>query len=694
MVPRSVIAAMAFLLAEGAASPPTPSFGALVAGIGRPSAVAVDEGGAVYVAAPDVKRVFRIGTGGRMTTVAGGGAAAPLDPRRPPNGDDGSAEQSLLSNPVALALDAGGNLYVADAGDRLVRRIDVRTITITTILGTSPRPLFPPPLTASFPRPATADAPRAQDRHAEAAVPVKLQGLAIDTAGNLYLSDAATHTVFRVKPPGGALEAVAGSGLPGFTGDGGLALQARLSSPEGIALNRAGDLFIADRGNHCVRKVDGRTGVITTIAGDGFPGASGDGGKASSGQLNNPVAVAVDTDGNLFVGDLGNARVRRVDRKTSLLSSVAGLEGVACGAIAVAGDGALVVADSVNWTVLRRNRRGVVTTIAGNGSLGYTGDEGAATSAYLSAPSALARDAGGNLYVTEPWANRVRRIEAASGIISTFAGNGRRGFDGDGGPATKARFDGPQGIACDRDGRLVVADAGNHRVRRVARDGTITTIVGTGRDGLAEDGKPALEVDLGRPSAVAFDGDGSLFVLQGPYGLLHRIDTEGRLRTVVGSRTRVPLRDGQPAISGRIARISAFAVSSRGDIVFADEESMRIWRRDAQTGIASVFAGRSLSIAGGSPDDALGLTLGAVRSLAFDNTGSLYLADVQVGIRRIDPITRRVAKLVPGADRSLLPAGLLFVEPGTLYIADSSGYVWCLDPESRLLKVAGGGYGF
>jgi sugar lactone lactonase YvrE len=683
--PRSVIAAMAFLLAQGAASPPTPSFGALVTGIGRPSAVVVGEGGEVYVAAPDLKRVFKIGAGDRMTTVAGG-APVPLDLRRPPNGDDGPAGQSLLSNPVALALDAGGNLYIGDAGDRLVRRVDGRTGIITTVFGRAPRPPFPPP--------AVAEAPRVRDRHAEAAVPVKLQGLAVDPAGNLYLSDAGTHTVFRVKPPGGSLEAVAGSGLPGFTGDGAPAARARLSSPEGIALSRSGDLFIADRGNHCVRKVERGTGVITTIAGDGFPGASGDGGKASSGQLNNPVAVAVDADGNLFVADLGNARVRRVDRKTGLLSSVAGLEGVACGAIGVAGDGALVVADSVNWTVLRRNRRGVVTTIAGNGSLGYTGDGGAATSAYLSAPSALARDAGGNLYVTEPWANRVRRIEAASGIISTFAGNGRRGFDGDGGPATKARFDGPQGIACDRDGRLVVADAGNHRVRRVGRDGTITTIVGTGRDGLAEDGKPALEVDLGRPSAVAFDGDGNLFVLQGPYGLLHRIDTEGRLRTVVGSRTRVPLRDGQPATSGRIARVSAFAVSSRGDIVLADEESMRIWRVDAQTGIASVFAGRGLSVAGGSPDDALGVTLGAVRSLAFDNTGSLYVADVQVGIRRIDAITRRVARLVPDADRSLLPGGLLFVEPGTLYIADGSGYVWRVDPESRLLKVAGGGYGF
>jgi DNA-binding beta-propeller fold protein YncE len=121
---------------------------------------------------------------------------------------------------------------------------------------------------------------------------------------------------------------------------------------------------------------------------------------------------------------------------------------------------------------------------------------------------------------------------------------------------------------------------------------------------------------------------------------------------------------------------------------------MRIWRLDVQTGIASVFAGRGLSVAGSSPNHALGVVFGAARSLAFDKSGNLYVADAHVGIRRIDAITRRVARLVPTADRSLLPGGLLFVEPGTLYIADSSGYVWCVDPESRLHKVAGGGYGF
>jgi sugar lactone lactonase YvrE len=683
---RSIAVATAFLLAPGAPPPPAPSIEPLAAGIGRPSAVLVGAAGEVYVAAPDVKRVFAISAAGRMTVVAGGGAPTAFGPRRALRGDGDRAEHSLLSNPVALALDADGNLYVADAGDRLVRRIDLRTGITTAILGTDPSPFPQPPVAAA--------APQDAGRHDGATVRVRPQGLAIDPAGSLCVSDGATHTVYRVRATGGSLEAVAGSGLPGFTGDGGIAARARLSSPEGIAFDRAGNLFIADRANHCVRRVDARTGVIMTLVGDGFPGASGDGGEASSAQLNDPTAVAVDSDGNLFVSDTGNARVRRVDRKTGLISTVTGLEGVACGAVAATGDGGLVVTDSVRWTVLRRSRGGAVRKIAGNGSLGYAGDGAAATAAYLFSPSGLARDTGGSLYVAEPRANRVRRIEGTSGVISTFAGNGRRGFAGDGGRATLAAFDGPEGIACDRDDRLVIADTGNHRVRRVARDGTITTIAGTGRDGLAEDGKAALEAHLGRPSAVAYDGEGSLFVLQGRYGLIHRIDAGGRLRTIAGRRGEAPLRDGQPATSGRIGRISAFAVGLRGDVVFADEESMHIWRLDAQTGNASVFAGRGLSAAASAADHALGVVLGAVRSLAFDESGDLLVADAQVGLRRIVAITRRVTTLPGNARPSLQPAGLLFVKPDTLYIADGTGYIWRRGPDGGLLRIAGGGYGF
>ena len=261
------------------------------------------------------------------------------------------------------------------------------------------------------------------------------------------MADRGTHSVFRVTVKDGSIEKVAGSGLPGYVGDGGPAVQARLSSPEGLAVDAAGDLYIADRGNHCVRRVDARTGAIQTVAGDGFAGDSGDGGRASAAKLRDPVAVAVDGRGDLFIADLGNARVRRIAKATGLISTLSGLEHVACGAIAAAKDGTLLVAEAARELVLRRGAAGAVTTIAGNGGVGYTGDGGAATAAYLQRPAALARDANGNLYVADAAANRVRRIDVTTGRISTVAGNGRRGFSGDGAAAPTATLAGPEGVA-------------------------------------------------------------------------------------------------------------------------------------------------------------------------------------------------------------------------------------------------------
>ena len=697
-------AAVVFLIAQGAPTPspwtrptdpPPPAafanFRAREAGIGRPSAVAIDARGNVYVAAPEVSRVFTVDAAGDMRVAAGGGKRPLLpvvNPQAIPNGDAGAAPGSLLFAPVALAVDGRGNVYIADDGARVIRRIDGGTGLITTALR-SPMSVRPGslPLEAGPPTPPPDSARRADPLEG----PVRPSGLAADAVGNLYVADRATHTVFRVPAASSEpIERMAGSGVPGYVGDGGLAVQGRLSSPEGITVDGGGNLFIADRANHCVRRVDARTGTITTVIGDGRAGDSGDGGRASGAQLRDPVAVAVDAGGDLFIADLGNQRVRRVAKTTGLVSTVAGLEHVACSAMAVAGDGSLLLADRDRGRVLRRTRAGAITPVAGNGGIGYVADGGLATSAFLSSPAGLARDTAGNVYVSDVMANRVRRIDTRSGLISTVVGNGRAGFAGDDGPAVEATLDHPRGIAFDREGRLLIADSGNRRIRRVAADGKITTIAGNGTLGLPEDGARALTTPMGDPTAIAVDVDGSLIVLA---GFIHRIDAAGNLHAIVGRRLAPPLSDGAPATSG-MPEVSAIAIGPRGSILFADRASPRVWSVDLATGIARVVAGRGLGPPEGPSDEARGVSFGVVEAIAVDAAGNLYTAEL-TRVRRIDAATGKVVTLLDGSKgvRAFVTS-LLLAEADTLYVADSVGFVRRLGPDGRMDVIAGGGLGF
>jgi sugar lactone lactonase YvrE len=266
----------------------------------------------------------------------------------------------------------------------------------------------------------------------------------------------------------GTITTVAGNGTPGFSGDGGPATNARLAYPTGVAVDAAGNLYIADRLNSRVRKVS-TSGTITTVAGDGSAGFSGDGGPATNAQLAGPYGVAVDAAGNLYIADFQNSRVRKVSTS------------------------------------------GTITTVAGDGSFGFSGDGGPATNAQLAGPNGVAVDAAGNLYIADINNHRVRKV-STSGTITTVAGNGTPGFSGDGGPATNARLRPPTGVAVDAAGNLYIADIFNQRVRKVSTSGTITTVAGTGIYGFSGDGGPATNARLAYPSGVAVDAAGNLYI--------------------------------------------------------------------------------------------------------------------------------------------------------------------------------------
>lgn len=298
--------------------------------------------------------------------------------------------------------------------------------------------------------------PYAAALHAQASLPLlRPSAVAYDSAGDLFIADADRNQVFEISLAG-ARTVVAGNGVQGFAGDGGAASASELNAPQGLAVGSDGTIYIADTGNQRIRSVE--NGTISTIAG-GSAGFSGDGGPAAAAELDDPAALALDSSGALLLCDRGNQRIRRVSH-------------------------------------------GVITTLAGNGVAGFAGDGGSATAAELNQPSGLAVGADGRIYIADTANQRIRAI-APNGTITTFAGTGVAGFSGDGGVATSAQLNRPEGLAIDATGALLIGDQNNQRLRTVSASGIIATIAGTGVQGTAADGTVATSAALNLPGGVA-----------------------------------------------------------------------------------------------------------------------------------------------------------------------------------------------
>jgi sugar lactone lactonase YvrE len=321
--------------------------------------------------------------------------------------------------------------------------------------------------------------------------------LALNAAGDLYVSDCYAGYVYRVGRSG-QLSVVSGTGLTGvggLEGEGGPAIKAQLACPYGLAFDRDGELVIADHANNRIRRI-GRDGIIHTIAGSGPLGSragsfAGDGGPAIQANLQAPVSVLFDGDGNLYIGDRDNGAIRKVTPD------------------------------------------GTITTSAGIGTRGYAGDGGPATRAQLDQPEGMVFDTSGDLYFADSANNRIRKIDT-HGIITTFAGTGVAGYSGDGAPASKARMQ-PDDLVFDPAGNLYIAEFGDHVVRVVDPKGTIKTVAGTGTSGCSGYGGPAAKALLTSPLSPVFDGLGNLFFADGKCGVVLRIDRSGTIRVVAGS---------------------------------------------------------------------------------------------------------------------------------------------------------------
>ena len=542
----------------------------------QPATVVVDAAGNVVIADTNNVRIRVIAastgtfygqsmTAGDISTVAGGGAAL---------GDGGPATSAQLSGPYGVALDGAGNLVICDAGHARIRVVAAKTGTfygqsmtagdIYTIAGTGTLGF------AGDGGPATS---------AELNNP---QGMAVDTAGNLLIADnnnarvrvlaASTGTFYRRLMTAGDIYTIAGNGSLGFSGDGGVATSSQLSGPQGVVTDRSGNLVTGDTGNDRVRVAAGSTGTfygrsmtagdIYTVAGNGMPGFAGDGGPATGAELSQPAGAAVDASGNLVIADTNNQRIRVVASSTGMFygqlmtagdiytvagdgstgdtgdggpatgASLDGPAGVAVDAagnlvVANSGDGVIrVVAENTGKFYGQAMTTGNIYRVAGGGS-GVLGDGGPATQAVLVDPGQVALDATGNLVIADAGDSRIRVVAVRHGTfygqpmlagdIYTVAGNGSVGFSGVGGPATGAKLDGPTGVAVDAAGNLLIADHGNARLRVVAAaTGTfygqamtardIYTVAGNGSAGFSGDGGPATGAELFAPWGVAADG--------------------------------------------------------------------------------------------------------------------------------------------------------------------------------------------
>jgi hypothetical protein len=290
-------------------------------------------------------------------------------------------------------------------------------------------------------------------------------GVANDKFGNTFVSDS---NRIRKIDGSGIITTVAGNGLLGYSGDGGIATLAQINLPRGLAVDLSGNLYIADNGNHCIRKVN-TSGIITTIAGDGNPGFSGDGGLATSAQLYSPNDIDVDALGNVYIVDFMNHKLRKI------------------------------------------NTLGIINTIAGTGVGGFSGDGGNALSAQLNGPCAIALDTSKNIYISDYINNRIRKIDKF-GIISTIAGTGVGGFSGDGGNAMFAKIASVSGIAVDLLGNIYTTEIYNQRIRKISTSGIINTISGNGTYGYSGDGGPAISAQFSNPFSISVDPAYNIFI--------------------------------------------------------------------------------------------------------------------------------------------------------------------------------------
>lgn len=642
-------------------------------GLQNPGSVAFDKNGNMYIADYFGGYIRKVSTSGVISIIAGNGEPGY-------NGDNGPATEAQLFEPTGVAIDTAGNLYIADYGNYVVRKVDATGI-ITTFAGDYNATVYPsgdngPATAAGFYSP---------------------YGVTVDSIGNVYITDNGAHNVRKVNTSG-IITTIAGSaiGTSGYNGDNGLATDALLNASENTAFDALGNMYIADYGNNRIRKVDAVSGIITTIAGTGTAGYNGDGITATTAQLNTPADIAFDATGNVYIADEGNNRIRKINIASGIISTVAGTGtagyiggdngqatmaalnapdgiafnasgnlyiadfgnncirevntasgiittaantatnttinfGVYGGSIAFDNSGNMYISNADNIAADNIIRKvdaisGAVNIVCGTGAPGYNGDNITAAIAQLDIPADIVFDTANNMYIADRGNNRIRKVDAISGIITTIAGNGIGGYNGDGITATTAELDSPSSIAFDASGNMYISDYNNNRIREVNTVGIINTIAGTGTAGYTGDNGPATTAQIEDAWHISVDKTGSLYMVDRNGNYVRKINTAGIIGTIAGVGTYGYGGDGGPAAIGILFQPTDVKADANGNVYIADAGNQRIRQIDT-SGIITTVAGSGSSNFSGDGSLATAAGLNFPCAVALDSSQNIYVVD-------------------------------------------------------------------
>lgn len=670
--------------------------------------MAQDAAGNIYFADASDNRVRRVGTDGKITTVAGTGVAGF-------SGDNGPAIQARLNTPEGIRLDAkGANLYIGDYSNNRVRMVALSTGVITTVAGNG-------------------NFHYSGDKGPAIQAGLDPDDIAIDASGNIYIADYLNNRVRKVSAADGSINTIAGLTSAGNSGDNGPAVQAALYGPTGISVDAQNNVYFIDYINNRVRKINQTTGIITTVVGTGGfgygePSYDGNGGPATSALLALPFSTAVEPNGNLLVlcvfelwrvlasngtiqfvagsdtlafagdggpamnakfavpvyvtaapnddillADAGNYRVRKISAGTvNTVAETSILDGIPAttaflnqpDGLTLDGKGGVVIADTGDSRVRMVPSTGTIANVTGTGVRGDDPGE-------LYFPRGVALDSLGNLLIADQANNRVMRLPAGSAIMLE-AGNGNPGFGGDGRQANQATLNSPSGVAVDAAGNVYIADSGNERIRMIDLNGNISTLAGNGSPVFLGDNAPAKNAQLS-PFDVALDKAGNLFVADTINHRIRKINlTTNIITTVAGIGTPGYSGDGGPATSAQLELPTSMAVDGAGNLYIADNGNSVVRRVSAATGVINTVAGNGKFVFNVETGTALGVSIDPTR-VAVDSSGAIYITDqFNDRIRKLTAQVPATFTIVSGNNQTG-PAGSMLPVPIVVKVADAAG---------------------
>ncbi|MGC2210404.1 MAG: hypothetical protein WA532_09875 [Candidatus Korobacteraceae bacterium] len=698
--------------------------------LNQPYAVAADALGNLYIADYGDQRIRMVNASTLIiTTVAGTGTQGY-------SGDTGIATAAELNSPISVALDGNGNLYIADSGNNRIRMVNASTHKITTLAGNGTLGYNDGPATG-----------------AEFSSPT---GVAVDVGGGIvYVADQGNNRIRKLNTGAHSVSTVAGTGSAGYGGDNGAAAGAILDAPFGVALDAAGNLYIADRTNNRIREVNAATQIIATVAGNGTQAYGGDGGAATIANLDLPEGIALDALGNIYIADRSNERVRKVVVAAANLGAVSigpsssaqniflsinrsltissvtvpasqggvqefvpgtvagcvvdGMTSIPAGTICT-----VPVSFSPGYPGLRRAPLvvqtsagsaqfglsgtgqgpqiavlpGVITTSAGTGTAGYSGDGSGSSAAQLNQPTAVATDAAGNLYFADYANNVVREVNASTQNIITVAGTGTQGDEGDNSAATSAELSSPMAVALDAAGNLYIADYGNSRIRMVnPATGIITTVAGNGTAGYSGDNSAATNAELSSPVGLALDAAGNLYIADYGNNRIREVNAFTQIiTTIAGNGTAGYSGDSGSAAAAELNQPTGVALDTAGDLFIADSSNSVIREVSAATQTITTVAGNGDYSYDGDGGPATSAALAVPTGIAIDAADNLYIADWYYNvIRKVDAASQVINTIAGNATQGdttelSLPYGVALDALGNLYVADSGS--------NRILEVS------